>query len=65
MVRGHHSPHIIFLIETEEFADLGGTLGTKTLGLDNIGQARDIVFSLLDDGKGENREVLGDNAAAD
>jgi len=56
---------IVFLGETEETADLGGTLGTETLGVDDIGDTGNIVVALLDDGESENREIHSDNAATD
>jgi len=56
---------IIILGETEELADLGGALGTKTLGVDSVGDAGDIGLSLLDDGESEDGQVHGDDAAAD
>merc|ERR1740121_1961332 len=40
---------VISLLETEQFADLGGTLGTEALGGDGVGQAFDVGVSLLDD----------------
>lgn len=63
--RSYEQTHIIFLAETEETADLGGTLGTEALGSDDVGDAGDVVVTLLDDGEGEDGEVHGDDAAAD
>ncbi len=57
--------YIIFLGETEEAADLGGALWTKTLRVDDIGKTWDIAVALLDDGEGQNGEIHGDNAATD
>ena len=57
--------HIVFLAETEELADLGGTLGTKTLGVDGVGKAGELGVALLDDGEGKDSKVGGDDAAAD
>ncbi len=51
--------------ETEESSDLGGTLGTETLGVDRIGKAWDITIALLDDGKSEDRKILTNDAATD
>ena len=53
------------LAQTKESSDLGGTLGTESLGIDNISQARDFTFTLLDDGKGQDRKILSNNAATD
>lgn len=44
-----HVPDIILLAETEEAADLGGTLGTEALRLNGIGEAWDVLLALLDD----------------
>jgi hypothetical protein len=49
----------------EELSDLGGTLGTKTLRDSSIGQAGNILFTLLDNDKRENREVRTDNTTTD
>ena len=57
--------HIVILAETEELADLGGTLGTQSARLALIGQTRDIRLTLLDNGESENGQVIGDNAATD
>lgn len=57
--------YIIILGETEELSDLGGALGTQSLRVNNVGDAGDVVVALLDDGEGENRQVHGNDAAAD
>jgi len=54
---------IVILGETEELADLRGTLGTKTLGVNDIGDTWDITIALLDDGESENREIHSNDAA--
>jgi len=56
---------IIFLGETEELADLRGALGTKTLGVDDIGDTGDITIALLDDGKSKDGQIHRDDAATD
>jgi len=56
---------IIILAETEEAADLGGTLGAETLGVDNVGKAGDVVLTLLDNSEGKDRQVHGNDATAD
>ena len=58
-------PDIILLGETEEAADLGGTLGTEALGLNGVGEAGDILLALLDNSEGKNSQVLGDDATTD
>jgi hypothetical protein len=65
-VRGpQEHTYIVILGEAEELADLGGALGAQALGVDNIGQAGDVLLALLDDGEGEDGEVLADDAATD
>lgn len=48
---------IVLLVEAEETADLGGTLGAETLGDDGVGQAGKLFFTLLDDAQSQNSEV--------
>jgi len=60
-----YSTYIVILAEAEEAADLGRTLGAEALGVDNVGQAGDILLSLLDNREGENREIRADDAATD
>ena len=57
--------YIVILAETEEAANLGGTLGAKTLGVDDVGEAGNLVLALLDDGKGKDGKIHGDDAATD
>jgi len=56
---------IIFLGEAEELADLRGTLGTETLGVDRIGDTWDIAVALLDDAQGKDRQIHRDDATTD
>lgn len=56
---------VVLLRQVEELADLGGSLGTKTLGLDGVSQAGDVGLTLLDDDEGEGGDVRADDAAAD
>lgn len=56
---------IVLLGQVEESANLGGTLGTKTLGEDDIGQSGDVLLALLDDNEGEDGDIGGDDAATD
>jgi hypothetical protein len=58
-------PNIVVLGQTEESSNLGGTLGTEALGIDHIGETRDISLALLDDGKSKDGKILPDNAATD
>jgi len=48
---------IVLLVKAEEAADLGGTLGAEALGDDGVGQAGEVVLTLLDDGQSENGKV--------
>lgn len=57
--------YIVILGEAEELANLRGTFGTKTLGVDNVGDTRDIIFALLDDRESEHRQIHSNDAAAD
>lgn len=57
--------YIVLLAEAEESADLGGSLGTEALGVNDVGQAGDVGLALLDDGEGENGEVHADDATTD
>jgi hypothetical protein len=63
--RSYEKTHIIFLAETEEAADLGGTLGTETLGVDNVGKTGNVSVALLDDAQSKDGEVHADDATAD
>lgn len=56
---------IVILGEAEETANLGGALGAEALGVDDVGEAGNVVVALLDDGEGKDREVLADDAATD
>lgn len=59
------STYIVILAEAEEAANLGGALGTEALGVDDVGQAGDLVVALLGDGEGEDSEVHANDATAD
>lgn len=48
---------IVLLVQAEELADLGGTLGSKALGVDDVGEAGYFPFTLLDDAEGQDGEV--------
>jgi hypothetical protein len=56
---------IILLAQVEEATDLGRTLGAETLGQDVVGQAGDIVITLLDDNDREDGDVGADDASTD
>lgn len=49
---------VVLLVETEEAADLGGTLGTESLGNDGVGEAGEVALTLLDDAQSEDSEIL-------
>lgn len=51
------------LAQTEESSDFGGTLGTKTLGVDDVGEAGNLTLALLDNGQSKDGQVLADDAA--
>lgn len=48
---------VVFLVEREELADVVGTLGPETLGLDGVGQAGKLTLALLDDADGHDGKV--------
>jgi len=54
--------NIIILGKAKELADLGSTLGTKTLWVNDIGDTGDIIVSLLDDGESQNGKIHSDDA---
>lgn len=56
---------IILLVEAEEAADLGGTLGAETLGDDGVGQAGEFTLTLLDDGESEDGKVQTGDGTTD
>jgi len=56
---------IILLVEAEETADLGGTLGAETLGDDGVGETGELALTLLDDAQGENGKVLTGDGTTD
>jgi hypothetical protein len=58
-------PNVVLLGQAEESSDLGSTLGTKSLGVDNVGETGDVTLALLDDRQGQHGEILTDNAATD
>ena len=49
---------VVLLVETEEAADLGGTLGAESLGDNGVGETGKLTLTLLDDAQGKNSEVL-------
>lgn len=52
---------VVLLVETEEAADLSGTLRTETLGDDAVGQTGELALTLLDDAEGQDGKVeVGD-----
>src|SRR5258706_5994026 len=53
------------LLEVEESADLGRTLGAEAFGEDSVGGATDLLLALLDDEGGEDGNVGADDAPAD
>ena len=57
--------YIILLLEVEEPADLGRTLGAEAFGEDCVCEAGDLLLALLDDDEGEDGDVGTDDAPAD
>lgn len=56
--------HIILLAETKEAADLGGTLGTQSLGVYGVRETRQVPLALLDDAESEHGKVHANDASA-
>jgi len=57
--------YIVFLGEAKELADLGCTLGTEALGVNDISDAGNIIVALLDDREREDGQVHSHDAATD
>lgn len=57
--------YIVLLGEAKELADLGSALGSKALGVDDVGQTGNVLLALLDDGQSKDGQVHADNATAD
>lgn len=64
-VCGAGGTYIVLLGEAEELADLRGALGSEALGVDNVGQAGDVLLALLDNSQSEDGQVHADDAATD
>lgn len=58
-------PDVVVLAQVEEPPDLGGPLGSETLGQNGVGQTGDLVVSLLDDDDREDGNVRVDDATSD
>lgn len=56
---------VVLLVETEEAADLSGTLGAETLGDNGVGETGELTLTLLDDAQGENGKVQTGDGTAD
>mmetsp|Transcript_62290 Transcript_62290/g.123122 ORF Transcript_62290/g.123122 Transcript_62290/m.123122 type:complete len:222 (-) Transcript_62290:162-827(-) len=56
--------HVVLLGKGEEVADLGGPLWAEAAGDDGVRQARNLLWSLLDNGQVEHGDVVRDDAAA-
>ena len=54
---------IILLGEPKELSNLGGTLGAQSLWVDHVGDAWNVVLSLLDNAQSENGQIHGDDAS--
>ena len=58
-------PDVVVLAQVEEPPDLGGPLGSETLGEDGVGKTGNVVVSLLDDDDREDGNVGVDDASTD
>jgi hypothetical protein len=57
--------NIISLLQVEELTDVVSTLRSETLGDSSIGQSGNVLFTLLDNNKGDDGQVRRDNASTD
>ena len=55
----------VALLQLEELSDLGSPLGTQPDGVDNIGQTRELLVTLLDDDDVQDGEISTDDATTD
>ena len=55
----------VALLQLEELPDLGSPLGTQPDGVDNVGQTREILVTLLDDDDVQDGEISTDDATTD
>ena len=53
------------LLNTVEFSDSTGSLGTHSSGLDGVGKSGNFLVSLLDEGEGEHLDIGANNASSD
>jgi hypothetical protein len=56
---------VVLLVEAEEAADLGGTLGAETLGNNGVGQTGELALTLLNNGQSENGQVQTGDGTTD
>ena len=61
----HISAHIVGLVEVEVGSDVGSSLLGETVGLGGVGEAGDLLLTLLDDVEGNNGKIWSDNASTD
>jgi len=64
-VKENESSWIVGLLEIEQFTNSGGSLGTSSSWFLIIGQTFDFSFTLLDNCKSQNGEIVSDDAASD
>jgi hypothetical protein len=57
--------YIILLGEPKELSNLGGTLGTQSLWVNDVGDAWNVVLALLDNAQSKDRQIHGDDASTD
>lgn len=56
---------VVLLVEAEEAADLGGTLGAEALGNNGVGQTGELALTLLNNGQSENGQVQTGDGTTD
>jgi len=56
---------VLSSLNTEEFLDASGSLGTQSSRSDLVSESGNFLFTLLDDGEGEHLDIGANNAASD
>jgi len=61
----NESSDVIILGQSEKFSDLGGSLGSESLGELGISESSDGLFTNLSDGEGNDGKIRADDASSD
>lgn len=57
--------NVVLLSKSEDLSDGGSSLGSKSSGLNVVGNSIDVLLSLLDDSEGDNSKVGAADATSD